>query len=147
MDAKRKISSPLLTKLEQREDFRAHFTKLREDASFLAREAMRGKITKSVEARDAALDAASGRIEMPDGSVKYIVQDPKAVDALTRWVPELAFPKKTNEGEKPPTIVLHLGGQSAAKLLGVGPTDEDVPDVEYEVIENEKLLEAGDEDG
>ena len=148
LEAKRRIRTRAITTLEQRPDFRAYFEKLRGDVAFLAREVARKRITKNLEARDAALDAAAGRIEMPDGTTRYIVADVKAVEQLTRPYLELAFPKKEREGEQKPTVVIHLGGKDAARALGLTAEGllSEASDVEYEVIPNEKRLESGEEE-
>jgi hypothetical protein len=145
LEAKRVIRARSITSLEQRPDFREYFDKCRGDVAFLLRETMKLSAHRAVEARDKALERASGRQEMPDGTVMYGEMDIRAVNDLTRWVPEVAFPKKEQGAEKAPTIILHLGGQSAAKLLGVA-NEPEIPDVEYEVIENQKLLTDGEDD-
>jgi hypothetical protein len=145
LTAKRKIGKEYINVLEQRADFREYFDKCRADVAFLTKELMKRSVHVAVEAREEALKRASGRVDMPDGSVAYIAMDVKSVNDLTRWVPEVAFPKKDATAEKPPTIVLHLGDGASRKLLGT-LGQEEPQDVEYEVIENQKLLEAGDDD-
>jgi hypothetical protein len=144
-EAKRKISGPLCQRLEQRDDFRAYFQKLREDAAFKAKQVADRDIVFNLEARGAALRSVANKVTMPDGTERWVVDDPKIVEQMTRPYLELAYPKKGAETEKPPTIVLHLGSGDAKKLLGLTSEPEAV-DVEYEIIENEKLLEAGDDD-
>jgi hypothetical protein len=143
--ARRKIRTMAVGLLESREDFRAYFQRLRDDAQFLAREIARQKIAKNLEVRDVALDRAAGRVEMPDGTVTYGKMDVKAVEQFTRPYVELAFPKKLAEEEQKPRIVLHLGSGESKKLLGLAETD-DIQDVSFEVIETPKLLEGGEED-
>jgi hypothetical protein len=145
LTAKRRITKEYINVLEQRADFRDYFDKCRADVAFLTKELMKRSIHVAVEAREVALERASGRIQMPDGSTQYGAMDIKAVNDLTRWVPEVAFPKKDATAEKPPTIVLHLGDGASRKLLGT-LGQEEPQDVEYEVIENQKLLEAGDDE-
>jgi hypothetical protein len=145
LTAKRRITKEYINVLEQRADFRDYFDKCRADVAFLTKELMKRSIHVAVEAREVALERASGRILMPDGTTQYGTMDIKAVNDLTRWVPEVAFPKKDLAAEKPPTIVLHLGDGASRKLLGT-LGQEEPQDVEYEVIENQKLLEAGDDD-
>jgi hypothetical protein len=145
LTAKRKINKDYINTLEQRPDFREYFDKCRADVAFLTKELMKRSVHVAVEAREEALGRASGRVEMPDGSVRYGEMDIKAVNDLTRWVPEVAFPKKDLAAEKPPTIVLHLGDGASRKLLGT-LGQEEPQDVEYEVIENQKLLTDGEED-
>jgi hypothetical protein len=145
LTAKRRITKEYINVLEQRADFRDYFDKCRADVAFLTKELMKRSIHVAVEAREEALGRASGRIEMPDGTVQYGTMDIKAVNDLTRWVPEVAFPKKDATAEKPPTIVLHLGDGASRKLLGT-LGQEEPQDVEYEVIENQKLLTDGEED-
>jgi hypothetical protein len=143
--SKRKIPQRYIRALESREDFRAYFDKLRADHAFLAREHAKQKIVKNLEMRDLALDRATGRVEMPDGTVKHGEVDIKAVEQLTRPYVELAFPKKEPEGEKAPRVVIHLGGQALQQLMGA-PQQVEATDVEFEVLENPKALESGEED-
>jgi hypothetical protein len=60
----------------------------------------------------------------------------------------VAFPKKHEGEQAAPRITINIGSGSDAKaLLGkVLAPAEDVQDVEWEPIETEKLLEAGDEE-
>lgn len=148
-EAKRKMHAGLIRSLELREDFRAEFEKLRVDAIYRARQVSDRDLVFAMEARGAALRSVANKQRMPDGSEKWVVGDPETVDKLTRPYVDVVYPKKANEAEKPPTVVIHLGGANAAKALGLTPQGllpAEVTDVEYEVVENPKQLGAGDDE-
>jgi hypothetical protein len=42
-------------------------------------------------------------------------------------------------------VVIHLGGQALQQLMGA-PQQVEATDVEFEVLENPKALESGEED-
>jgi hypothetical protein len=135
--AKRVIHKDLVQTLERREDFIRYYTKVREDAVFLARELGKQQIARSFEAR------AQG----PEWAME--AKDHKSVDLYTRPMLDVAFPKKHEGEQAAPRITINLvgSGSDAKALLGkvLAPAEE-VQDVEWEPIETEKLLESGEEE-
>lgn len=160
--ARRKITTRMITDLEQRRDIVEYFDKLRADAQFLAREMMQRDLAENIEARREGLRQARGFVKAevehtdPETGEKTIevkemfsafAVDHRAIKGYTDWVPEVAFPKKTDDKQAAPRITINIGpGNSETKaLLGkVLSEEEDIQDVEFEVIEP-KQLEAGDE--
>lgn len=145
--ARRKIPVTSIQVLERRPDSVAYFEKLRSDAQFLAKEIARKSIAKNLEVRDLALDRASGKIEMPDGSVTYGTMDIKAIETFTRPFVDMAFPKKAEAETVSPRITINIGAGSPetkallARVLG----EEDIPEIEYEIIPP-KRIEGDSED-
>ena len=132
--ARRKITRALVVSLERRADFVDYFEKLRADAQFLARELLRGKISKNLEARDKGLDMA------------VTVSDHKAIEHYTRPFVELGFPKKAEKEDAAPRITINIGSADAKTLLAkVLDEPDEVQDVEYEVIEPHQLTDGDGE--
>ena len=148
--AGRKVPRQHVARLEKRQDFRAYFQKLQQDAAFLAKELARQQIAANLEARAVALERASGRLKMPDGTVKYLEMDIGEVRQLTAPFVELAFPKKEQAAEQRQVIVLQIGGE-ARKLIeeavagAIEGPREAVEGEDYEVIERKQLTD-GEED-
>jgi hypothetical protein len=141
--AKREVSKPALLALEYRADFREYFGKLREDGQYYAGELARDRIRKNFEYRDKALDAAAGVVVLPDGRTIHGEMDLELVERYTRPYLDHGMPKKVEKEVAAPRIVIHLSGVDPKALLA--PAGE-IEDVEFEVVENPKLLEAGDDD-
>jgi hypothetical protein len=151
----RGITQRMIRELEQRKDAVEYFEKLRADVQFQAREAMKQDVMEGIEARREALQHARAReqpMRAPDGTVvvhpdtgkpvmETLPPDGKLIDTMTRWIPELAFPKKVDSAEQAPRVVIHLNsGDAKALLLGhttpLLPSGEPATDVDYEVIPN-----------
>jgi hypothetical protein len=141
----RTIPRQYIRLLEQRPDVRAYFDKIRADAAFHARELAKDQVAANLEARAEALKRASGRIEMPDGTVQYAEMNLSEVRQLTAPYLDLAFPKVEKGGERAPRIVIQIGSPEAMKQIKA-VIEEDVVDGEFEVEELPKQLPAGEEE-
>lgn len=161
--ARRKITGRMLQDLEKRKDIIEYFEKLRSDAQFMAREMMQRDLAENIEARREGLRQARGyvkverEIEVNDREKVKVVEevfkpdavDHRAIKGYTDWVPEVAFPKKTDQAPAAPRITINIGpGNPETKaLLGrVLGDEEEIPDVEYEVIEPKQLTDGEDEE-
>lgn len=140
----RKLAPKMIQALERRPDFIALFEKCRSDAQFMARQLGQQQIIQNFEAREAGLKAALGP---KDESGEYKAVDHKSVEHYTRPFVDLAFPKKVDGVEQAPKIVINItGGSSHPLLVGGNPEEDDIPDVEYEVIPDQKQLTEGEND-
>ena len=157
--ARRKITTRMITDLEQRPDIVAYFEKLRADAQFLAREMMQRDLADNIEARREGLRQARGFVKAevehtdPETGEKTVevkeifsafAVDHRAIKGYTDWVPEVAFPKKGDGEAKAPRITINIGPGAAHDLIAKALSEDEIQDVEFEVIET-KQLEAGDE--
>jgi hypothetical protein len=143
----RQIPKRYVYMLESRPDVREYFDKLRADAAFHARELAKDQVAANLEARAEALKRASGRIEMPDGTVQYAEMNLSEVRQLTAPYLDLAFPKVEKSGAAAPRIVIQIGSDTAMKQIkAVLEEEEDVVDGDFEVEELPKQLPAGEED-
>ncbi len=145
--SKAKINVSIIQALEQRQDFIAYFEKLRSDVQFRARELMQAELANNVNARKMALNVALDLVPDPDrpGEMKPGPNaDPKTVESFTRWVTDVAFPKKAASEERAPKIVINIGAGEALGLIGKALEEDEITDVDFEVVET-KMLEAGDE--
>lgn len=146
--SKAKIPTRVIRLLERREDFVEYFNRLRSDAQFQARELMQQDLAKNIEARRMALNVALDMVPDParPGEMKPGPNaDPRMVESFTRWVTDVAFPKKVSEEGKATRITINIGSASEARgLIGKVVEGEEIQDVDYEVIET-RLLESGDD--
>ena len=161
--ARRKITGRMLRDLEQRKDIGEYFDKLRADAQFMAREMMQRDLAENIEARREGLRQARGYVkvevehtnpETGEKTTEMVEQfspfavDHRAIKGYTDWVPDVAFPKKTDDKQAAPRITINIGpGNPETKaLLGKVLGDEDeIPDVEYEVIQPKQLTDGEEE--
>jgi hypothetical protein len=141
----RSIRPEYVAHFEKRADVAEYFDKLRADAAFHARELAKDQVAANLEARAVALERASGRVVMPDGTVKYAEMNLSEVRQLTAPYLDLAFPKVEKGGEKAPRIVIQIGSPEAMKQIKAA-LEEDVVDGEFEVEELPKQLPAGEEE-
>lgn len=139
-------SRVILNALEQRPDVQDYFGKCQSDAQFLAKELFREQVALNAEVRKAGLEQVAGRVVMPDGTVTYSKMDHGLVERYTRPFVDMAFPKKEAREDAPPRVILQIGGKEAQRLIAqaLAPA-EDIPDVEYEVVET-KQLESGEDE-
>ncbi len=147
MIAKARINQDIIRALEQRPDFIAYFEKLRSDAQFQAKELMQAELAKNVRARAIALDIALDMVPDPARPGEMMPgpnADPKTVESFTRWVTDVAFPKKVADTQAAPRIVINIGAGDAKGLIGKALEEDEIADVEFEVVET-KMLEAGDD--
>lgn len=144
--AHRTVQRELVRRLEQRPDFQDYFRRLREDTAYQAKEFARDQLVENFEARQAGLRKAAGWTEV-DGKVTYNVVDAKAVEHYTRPYLEHGFPKKSQDAPPPQKFVINLFGASPeqkAMVLKAMAGEVEEP-IEYELLPNPKLLEAGDD--
>jgi hypothetical protein len=144
--AHRLVDADRLLLLERREEFRAYFEKVRSDVDFHTKELAKQQVAENFEAREAGLRAASGRkVDPVTGEVSYDVKDIKALEHYTRVFVERGIGKKVeHDKDRTPRIVINLiGASEERKKLWLEDT---IDEVEYEVIENDKLLTDGDDD-
>jgi hypothetical protein len=144
--ATRPVQVELVRMLEKRKDFREYFEKVRDDVDFHTKELARQQVAENFEAREAGLRKASGRkVDEKTGEITYDVQDAKAVEHYTRVFVERGIGKKVDhEKNSAPRIVINLiGASEERKKLWLEDT---IDEVEFEVIENPKLLTDGDDD-
>ena len=142
----RVVQRQLVALLEKRKDLREYFDKLRTDAVYHAKELARNQVARNFRAREMALDKALDL--QPDGKLGPEA-DVRAVETFTRPFVELAFPKKTEGDKAPQRVVINLIGMPAEqkKMLLSGVTEPEEDDtIDYEIIENEKLLTDGEDD-
>jgi hypothetical protein len=134
--AGRPVLPQLVALLEKRKDFKEYFELLQADSTFLAKELVRQRIPKNFEARDRGLDLA------------LRAEDHKSIEHYTRVFVEHGMPKKV-EGEQQATrYTINLFGATPEqkKMLLSGITEPEEPDeVEFEVIESEKI-DNGEDD-
>lgn len=131
--------------MEKREDFREYFDRLQTDSRFLAQELARQQVTKNFKAREKALQKALD--EQPDGTVGENA-DVRAVESFTRPYLEHAMPKqKLEKEEQAPRIVINLVGASPEQKRLIAMTQEEMEAdvIDYEIIENDKLLTDGED--
>jgi hypothetical protein len=146
--AHRRVDHERVTLLERRGEFRDYHAKLLADAAFHAKELANQDIVENFEIRRAGLRKAAGRKVREDGSVVYEVEDAKAIEHYTRPFLELAFPKKKDGDAPVAKYTINLFGVPAEhkRLLLSGVTEpEELDEVEYEVIESEKITEGDDD--
>jgi hypothetical protein len=143
--AHRLVDSDRLLILERRKEFRDYFDKLRSDVDFHTRELAKQEVAENFEIRRAGLHKAAGRKVGEDGTVVYDVVDLKAIEHYTRPFVERGIGKKVeHDKDRSPRIVINLiGASEERKKLWLEDT---IDEVEYEVIENDKLLTDGDDD-
>lgn len=133
--AKRTIDSCSIALVEKRPDFELYFKRIREDAHFMAKEAMRGQLAQAIENR-----AEGMKMAMEE-------KDHTEIRLYTQFAADMAFPRKLQEGQAAPRITINVGsGEAKALLAKVFSGEEQVPDVEYEVIEPKRLNPGDEED-
>jgi hypothetical protein len=134
--AGRPVQVQLVALLEKRADFREYYGRLQGDPQFLAKELAGQRVTKNFEARDKALEGA------------LVKEDFRAVETITRPYIEHGMPKKVESDRSPARVVINLIGASEEqkKLVLSALTEEEPEAIDYEIIENQKLLTDGDDD-
>lgn len=129
--ARRVVQPELVRLLEKRADFRDYFEKLRADTAFHAKELAKEAITRNFEVRSQGLElAAEGK-------------DIRMMEMYTRPYLEHAFPKQKNESVEMPRVIIQIGSKEAQRLIASAlAPDEELPEVEYEVIETKRLTDG-----
>jgi hypothetical protein len=135
--AGRAVQARLVAVFEKRKDMREYYDQLQGDSQFLAKEMVRQRIVKNFEARDQGLDMALAE------------KDHKSIEHYTRPAFEHGMPKKSEGERQAPRVVINLLGASEERKkmwLGAVSDKEEMDDVDFEVIENQKLLGDGEDD-
>jgi hypothetical protein len=145
--AKRPVQDDLVRLLERRKDIRDYFDKVGSDVDYHTKELAKQEVAENFEIRRAGLHKAAGRVEK-DGVVSYDVVDLKAIEHYTRPFVERGIGKKVDHDAPVAKYTINLFGVPAEqkRLLLSGVTEpEELDEVEYEVIESEKITEGDDD--
>lgn len=128
--------------LELRPDAIEYFAKVQGDHQYRAREIAARAITLNLEAREAGLKKALDLT--PDGKPGANL-DHKAVEQYTRPYLDYALPKREEKEVTRTRITINLTGGLDAKQIMGKVLEQEEEGLDYEILDNPKLLESGDE--
>lgn len=134
---RRAVTSRDIWRLEQAPEFVAYFQEMRTRGRGFLQAALAAQSAQAMQLHADALALCHQQIQAGEA-------DPRLLDTVLKPYFKLAEPPKheTEDGAKPPTVIIHLNSQDAKQLVtaaltpvGLLPSGDAIPDVEFEVIE------------